>query len=199
VDNVNNTNGVTKNADSEKVLMESIATLPKEMVPERDLWTGIEHAISTKKQQPQCQEAAQEQVKPAFNNVHKLRFPPMAWAASVTLAVLISWQILTPLLQNTVVEQIAQQPTISDDLVNFMEQNFHKQKQTMLVSFGQPNLATLSTEMQNELAKLADARKMISKALLTDKSNVDLLNLLDFTQQQELKLLEQLYRQYQVI
>ena len=53
--------------------------------------------------------------------------------------------------------------------------------------------------MQQELTQLSEARASIRKALLTDKNNADLINLLDFTQQQELKLLQQLYRQYQVI
>jgi hypothetical protein len=53
--------------------------------------------------------------------------------------------------------------------------------------------------MQTELSQLAKARVAIRNALDNDENNVDLLNLLDFTQQQELKLLQQLYRQYQVI
>jgi len=46
---------------------------------------------------------------------------------------------------------------------------------------------------------LAAARESIRQALLKDKNDIDLLNLLDFTQQQELKLISQLYQQYQVI
>lgn len=188
-----------QSADTDKLLTASIAALPEEITPERDLWAGIERAISTKKQLPDTSMQVSSTASSQHSNVHKVTFTPMAWAASIVLAVLISWGTLAPLIQNSSVEQVAQQPTIHDDLVNFMEQNFTKQKQTMLVSFGQPSLATLPVEMQSELTKLADARKTISKALLADKNNVDLLNLLDFTQQQELKLLEQLYRQYQVI
>ena len=84
-------------------------------------------------------------------------------------------------------------------LVNFMQQNFKLQKQTLLASYGQPTVDRLPVAMQKELTQLADARASIRKALLTDNNNADLLNLLDFTQQQELKLLQQLYRQYQVI
>jgi hypothetical protein len=80
-----------------------------------------------------------------------------------------------------------------------MQKNFQQQKSAMLVSFGQPNLAQLPEAMKQELQQLEAARKSIRQALLKDENNVDLLNLLDFTQQQELKLLTQLYQQYQVI
>jgi hypothetical protein len=196
VNNINDESDVANdNSGTDKLLAARVATLPEEITPERDLWAGIEHAINAKQQQPE----SQEQVNTHSNNVYKVTFTPVAWAASIVLAVLISWGTMTPLLQKSPVDQLAQNPLINEDLVNYMEQNFSKQKHTMLVSFGQPNLANLSVEMQNELTKLADARKAISKALLSDNTNVDLLNLLDFTQQQELKLLEQLYRQYQVI
>jgi hypothetical protein len=47
--------------------------------------------------------------------------------------------------------------------------------------------------MQTELVKLSSAQKTISKALADDPNNSDLLNLLRWTQQQELDLLKQLY------
>jgi 3-dehydroquinate dehydratase len=80
-----------------------------------------------------------------------------------------------------------------------MQHNFQQQKQTLLVSYGKPSMEQLSPAMKKELKQLGDARASIRKALASDENNADLLNLLDFTQQQELKLLQQLYRQYQVI
>ncbi len=46
--------------------------------------------------------------------------------------------------------------------------------------------------MQEQLLQLSQARLAIKKALENDENNVDLLNLLRFTQQQELNLLQQL-------
>ena len=63
----------------------------------------------------------------------------------------------------------------------------------MLVSYGQPDMTNLPIKMQDQLTELAQARKTIEKALANDGNNVELLNLLRFTQQQELKLLQQLY------
>ena len=75
-----------------------------------------------------------------------------------------------------------------------MQTDFQQQRQLLLVSFGQPDITKLSPEMQDELAKLASARQTIEKALLEDPENGDLLNLLRWTQQQELEFIEQLFR-----
>ena len=63
----------------------------------------------------------------------------------------------------------------------------------MLVSFGQPKVSELPKEIQEELIKLSSAQTTIEKALIEDPSNNDLLNLLRWTQKQELDLLTQLY------
>ncbi len=175
---------------SDKDLADQVAILPTEMTPERDLWSGIERAINHKEQR--VPEDKQSNV-----------FVPSAWAASVLLVMLASWFTFSPSIDGMKAPEMAQtqqQEGIKQgQLVNFMQTNFQQQKQTLLVSYGQPTLDKLPEAMQKELKQLADARASIRKALLADENNVDLLNLLDFTQQQELKLLQQLYRQYQVI
>ncbi len=175
---------------SEKILAEQVTTLPNEMSPERDLWPGIERAISHKSQQI----ATDKQ-----SNV----FIPSAWAASVAMVMLVSWFTFSPSISEkdvpVLVKTQEERNVTQGQLVDFMQKNFQQQKQTLLVSYGQPTVDKLSPAMQQELKQLADARASIRKALLTDENNADLLNLLDFTQQQELKLLQQLYRQYQVI
>jgi hypothetical protein len=74
-----------------------------------------------------------------------------------------------------------------------MQESFKQTKQTMLVSFGQPKISALPKEIQEELSKLSSAQTTIEKALIEDPSNNDLLNLLRWTQEQELDLLSQLY------
>ena len=175
---------------SEQVLNNQVVKLADEITPERDLWSGIERAISQK-----VQEAPTSQTKS--------NLVPLAWAASFIAAVLVSWLTFTPQIeqqtQQELIADVGINPVVTEQLVTFMQQNFQQQKAAMLVSFGQPNLTQLPEVMQQELEQLAAARKSIRQALLTDEKNVDLLNLLDFTQQQELKLLAQLYQQYQVI
>ncbi|MGB1200763.1 MAG: hypothetical protein ACPG5R_04305 [Cognaticolwellia aestuarii] len=163
-------NNITDNS-AEKNLQVAIAKLPKEISPERDLWSGIDRAIN---QNTRVLEK---------NNTRKV-IMPTAWAASVVAAVLLTWITLGPELSTT-------QPSIN--LVAEIQHNFQQQKQTMLVNFGTPDIKQLPIAMQTELIKLASAQKTISKALVEDPNNSDLLNLLRWTQQQELDLLKQLY------
>lgn len=181
---------VSDNVVSDKLLTNQVTKLSSEMTPERDLWPGIERAISHNSQK-----------LPGKRNVNV--FVPSAWAASIAMVMFISWFTFSPTTTernlSTLVKVQAENSVTQGQLVSFMQQNFKQQKQTLLASYGQPKVDTLPVAMQKELTQLADARALISKALLTDENNADLLNLLDFTQQQELKLLQQLYRQYQVI
>lgn len=175
---------------SDKKLNEQVANLANEMSPERDLWPGIERALNHK-------------IQVSSGDKQSNVFVPSAWAASIAMVMLMSWFTFSPsTVEQSVPVMVQNQQKTSPtpgQLVNFMQQNFKLQKQTLLASYGQPTVDRLPVAMQKELTQLADARASIRKALLTDNNNADLLNLLDFTQQQELKLLQQLYRQYQVI
>ncbi len=166
---------------SEQDLQKTVAELPDEMTPQRDLWAGIERAIQTKKQD-----------EPSFDAPKKTAFIPTAWAASLVAAVLVTWVSFSPQLADQSVN-IAQQDNSPLNLVMAMQENFKQTKQTMLVSFGQPKVSELPKEIQAELTKLSSALKTIEKALLADPSNNDLLNLLRWTQKQELDFLAQLY------
>lgn len=171
---------MTDSKNAEQNLKAAIAKLPREMTPERDLWSGIEKAISQNSQT----------ALPSQHSKAKV-FMPTAWAASVVAAVLLTWVTLGPTPDNS--EQQV-------NLVVEMQQDFEQQKKTMLVSFGAPDVKKLPTAMQTELTKLSSAQQTISKALADDPNNSDLLNLLRWTQKQELDLLKQLYSpQWQTI
>lgn len=168
---------------SDKTLASYVDKLPKEMQPQRDLWSGIERAIQYKSQQNTIEN-------------EKINIVPMAWAASIIASVLIAWvsfaptpPLSTPLTASN--EEILHQQ--AGQLVTSMQESFQQQKQAMLVSYGQPNMTNLPDNMQAQLIELAQARKTIEQALINDENNVDLLNLLRFTLQQELNLLQQLY------
>jgi len=169
---------------SDQRLTSLVNDLPKEMQPQRDLWSGIERAIQGKSQQ-------------VTNTSNKQTILPIAWAASIIAAVLVAWisfapttSTLSPLL--TASNEGSTQLN-TKVIVSSMQANFQQQKQAMLVSYGKPDMTDLPISMQNQLVELAQARKTIEKALEDDVNNVDLLNLLRFTQQQELNLLQQLY------
>ena len=160
-----------KEKSAEQSLQEAIAQLPKEMTPERDLWSGIDKAIN-------------QNSTSVAKNTHNKAFMPSAWAASVVAAVLITWLTLGS-------EYAANKSEVN--VVATMQQDFEQQKQSMLVNFGTPDIKQLPVAMQTELIKLSSAQNTISKALADDPNNSDLLNLLRWTQQQELDLLKQLY------
>jgi hypothetical protein len=166
---------------SEQNLQKSVAELPDEMTPHRDLWAGIERAIQTKAQN-----------KPSFDSSTKKKFVPTAWAASLVAAVLVTWVSFSPQFSDKPVN-MAKENYSPLNLVIAMQENFKQTKQTMLVSFGQPKVSELPKEIQAELVKLSSAQKTIQMALIEDPSNNDLLNLLRWTQKQELDLLTQLY------
>lgn len=177
---------------TDQVLADKANSLPHELTPERDLWAGIERAIQNKPQQ-----LAPELIGSASK---RRAFAPLAWAASVIVAVLVTWLSFSPMGEQEkplmALTNDANQPSdktvVNDELVTMIQDNFAEQRQAMLVSFGQPDLKQLPIKMQTQLTQLAQARLAIEKALQNDKNNVDLMNLLRFTQQQELNLLQQL-------
>lgn len=165
-------------------LLQAVNKLPAQLTPERDLWQGIERAISTKTQDSplvvnNLTVTNQAKVISLFNNKTSL-----AWAASIVIAVLFTWTSI----------ELPQNSETKIDLVASMQLNFEQQKKTMLVSLGQPNLNKLSVNMQAQFTQLTSAQNTVKKALVQDPNNADLLNLLRWTQQQELDLLKQLYR-----
>ncbi|GHE94003.1 hypothetical protein [Thalassotalea profundi] len=154
-----------------------ITQLSSEITPTKDLWVGVERAIAHQ---------AQERSSSIFK-----RKTHLAWAASVIAAILLTWGALYPQTQ------IKQAPS---NLALMMEQNFEKNKQLILTSYGQSSSKGLSSEAQKQLKELALARTAINKALKADPYNSDLLNLLRWTQQQELDFLQQIYSpQWQTI
>ena len=172
---------------SESQLEQQVAQLIKEMQPQRDLWSGIERAIALAPQDNNSQEVMSHTVLKSKTKA----FVPTAWAASVIAAVLLTWFSFSP-------SQL--ESSISIDLASTMQQDFEQQRQFVLASFGQPKLKELPAEMQSQLSELANARKAIGKALVNDPNNSELLNLLRWTQKQELDLIKQLYSpQWQTI
>lgn len=169
---------------SDQALASQVDKLSKEMEPQRDLWSGIERAIQGKSQH-----------ETMVSN--KKSIVPIAWAASFIAAVLVAWISFTPttlklfMPLTTINEEVS--PLDAGVLVTSMQESFQQQKKAMLVSYGQPDMTNLPAKMQTQLIELAQARKTIKKALLNDENNADLLNLLRFTQEQELNLLQQLY------
>ena len=164
---------------SNQQLQQQIQQMPEEITPDRDLWPGIEKAIAY--QQQTSQKKASWHMKPMMTMAASVAFVALGWIGVTNF-------------------QPEQGGLVPVSIVAQMNQQFEQQKQLLLTSYGQPDTANLSTAMLEELTQLANARKSLEKALADDEDNVDLLNLLQWTQQQELELIEQLYRpQWQTI
>ncbi|MGB1199284.1 MAG: hypothetical protein ACPG46_09555 [Thalassotalea sp.] len=169
---------MTKHNITDQELDKRIAQLTTEMSPEKDLWVGVERAIANKEQHSASPTTAKR-------HIH------LAWAASFVAAILLTWGLTMPS------QQVQQTPI---DLALMMEENFNTNKQLILASYGQTQGQTLSADMQKQLNELSSARATINNALKADPNNSDLLNLLRWTQQQELDLLQQIYSpQWQTI
>ncbi|QBY03844.1 hypothetical protein E2K93_05365 [Thalassotalea sp. HSM 43] len=158
---------------TDQELQQQIETLDKDIQPQRDLWAGIEHAIEHRSQQEQPKSRA--------------TFTPYAWAASVVFAVLLTWQLLPTQQVQAPVEVAAVDP------VSLLQEQYQEQRNSMLVSFGEPDLTQLPDNIKQQFDELDSAQESLLKALQEDPNNKDLLNLLKWTQQQELSLLDQLY------
>lgn len=163
---------------SDQKLDQQVSQLSAEMTPNRDLWVGIERAMSQQKQMDEAKVSSRGQIH-------------LAWAASFVAAILLSWGVLYP-------QEESSQTPLSVALM--MEKNFEQNKQLILTSYGQDKPKTISAEMEQQFKELSSARIAINKALKEDPNNSDLLNLLRWTQQQELDLLQQVYSpQWQTI
>ncbi|TKB45329.1 hypothetical protein [Thalassotalea mangrovi] len=165
-----------KQTMNEQQLQQRVDELPSEIKPKRDLWQGIERAIELKAQQQQKPEAGNSKTR-------VINFQPLALAASVVLAVIVFFNY--PDAQQPVPEQLT--------AVEMIEQQYLQEKQNMLVSFGKPDLTKLPNNIRQQFDEIQSARASLLEALEDDPQNPDLLNLLKWTQNQELSLLEQLY------
>ncbi|MDN3653760.1 hypothetical protein QWY77_13525 [Thalassotalea ponticola] len=161
-------------------LQQQVNAIDKDIRPSRDLWPGIEHAIEHQHRYPQ--RAANQSGKG-----QRQRFViPVAWAASLLVCALFVWQF-SP-------QQITDQAGQKFAALESIETQYQQQKKAMLVRFGEPDLGQLPADMQIQFTEIDSAKQAILKALKDDPNNTDLLNLLRWTQQQELSLLEQLYK-----
>lgn len=155
--------------DVDASLNEQVAELSKEMQPSRDLWSGIEKAIVESKQMDT--KVARADKRATF-----------AVAASICTAVFTGWMTLSP---------VANKNDTMVDFATVMSKEFEQQKGLMLASAGRSDSSAFSDDIQKQLKELSDAQRAIIKALAQDPTNSDLIELLRWTQKQELDLLNQ--------
>lgn len=150
---------------SSQTLDEAIKGINKHALPERDLWTGIERAIS--------------QQEDAGTNTKSIR-PIYAIAASVSLLAFVA-----------MFSYHSGKSISGQELVQQLSEQHLQQKQQLLVSLqGQ---ATLTENWQQQLEELDEAAIAIKKALENEPNNVALLKMLKKVHQQQIMLIERVH------
>jgi hypothetical protein len=150
----------------EQTLAEQLANVDKELQPDRDLWPGIELALSS--------EIADSPPVVAGNKMYLV-------AATIAIFGLIGWLAVN------------QQPVslTGVDLVASLSKQHLEQKNALLVSFqDQP---ALTQNWQDQLIELDDAAEAIKTALENEPNNMALLKMLQSVHQQQINLIERVH------
>ncbi len=153
--------------NSEKDMTQQLEALPREKTPSRDLWPGIEYAIS----QSQAAEKTSWRRQTGI-------------AASFLVALLVGYMGYQGLgnqgiLQNN--QAIAEQMSVQ----------FMQQRDALLISLDGQNATTQN--WQQQLDELDAAAKAIKAALKEDPNNQALLAMLKNVYEQQLKLIERVH------
>ncbi|GGF83521.1 hypothetical protein [Alteromonas lipolytica] len=148
-----------------KKMKEQLEALPNELTPSRDLWPGIELALT----------GAQEERKPN-------RWPVAVAAGLIVPAVLV-WLFMS----QSQVPVNTPNPTV----VAQMSKQFESQKASLLVAYQDQN--ALADNWQGQLTELESAAEAIKAALKNDPNNMALLRMLQSVYQQQIDLIERVH------
>lgn len=156
------------NNEFEKKLRDQINAMDKERLPERDLWSGIDIALSKQEQLPE-QSSKGKQVR------------IFAVAASLAFVGILSW---------FGIDQSA--PKFDgQELVAALSSQHQQQKNALLVKFQDQPALTQNWEQQ--LKVLDEAAVAIKAALKQDQNNMALLKMLQNVHQQQIDLIERVH------
>lgn len=147
-------------------LKQQLDTLPDDIKPSRDLWQGIELAITN--------EAG---AKPARSRW------PLAVAAGFIVPAVLVWLSMSS----------SQAPVGSTNptVVAQMSKQFESQKASLLVAFSEQKAVT--DNWQGQLTELESAADAIKAALKNDPNNMALLRMLQSVYQQQIDLIERVH------
>lgn len=150
---------------------------PEEMTPKRDLWPGIEKAISQHKQKPKSLLSVNQKIA-------------LSSAASICLAVLLI-QFLAPLPGsgfNSGSDSNARHNTAGIDA---LVKTYETEKHQMLVRY--QDQKALVDDWQPQLDELESAARSLRGALEEDPNNAVLIRMLGKIYQQQLDLINKVH------
>lgn len=150
----------------DKALADQLADLEKNQQPDRDLWPGIELALSS--------DIAESSPTVAGKKLYLV-------AATVAVFGLIGWLSINQ-------QEVS---LTGDELVASLSAQHQKQKNALLVRFqDQP---ALTQNWQTQLTELDDAAEAIKMALENEPNNMALLKMLQSVYQQQINLIERVH------
>jgi hypothetical protein len=155
------------NRNAEQRLLDALNVLPREVLPQRDLWPGIAHGLLMPEPRPVAW------------------YRHAALAASVVLVLTLSlyYGTLQPLqpLPNSRVEA----------LLSSLKDEHQLNKQTMLVQYqGQE---AYSPDWESDLQEMEQAEAVIFEALRNDPENLQLIKMLRQVQENQLDLIDAVF------
>lgn len=164
-------------SNSEQKLQQALTQLPREKIPERDLWQGIELGIE---RQEMTGGSEPESVKSGFK--------PISLAASFFIVAVAGW-LVTQQLSTTPIGNDA--PLNAQQLADALSTQHESQRDDLLVSLqDQP---ALTEDWQQQLTELDEAANAIKAALAQDPNNTALLKMLQNVYQQQISLIERVH------
>lgn len=168
------------NDNFEQALQDKVRALPKEIQPKKDLWQGIDIALTPA---GQAQNSVVEERKSAavVNIFGNSGMRNLALAASVALVAVLGWNGL----------QKSPELAPTSNLVSHMMQQHDEQKSVLLASLSES--AELTDNWQSQLQELEQAASAIEAALQNDPDNITLLKMLQQVHQQQLALIERVH------
>lgn len=169
--------------DFEQHLREQIEHVPDSIQPEKDLWSGIDIALTMRAAGAEQVSPSKTQVSTRSNVISADFFgsPKVyALAASFFAVAAISWNL-------------TQTPQVTDAslLVEAMTQQHSAQKDALLVSVAETQ--PLTQDWQQQLNDLEAAALAIRTALEKEPDNVALLKMLQQVHQQQIDLIERVH------
>lgn len=146
-----------------EAISQALSNLDKEKAPDRDLWPGIEQAIS-RDHTPHI----------------KHRSGLVAVAASIFVVSVVGWMGF-----------VGGQQLQGKALVAAISQQHQDQKQTLLIRFKDQPSATQN--WQQQLQELDEAADAVKKALEQEPNNPALLKMLSHVYEQQMTLIERVH------
>lgn len=155
------------NRNSEQRLQDALDALPREVLPRRDLWPGIEHALLVPERKP------------------------MAWQRQGALAasVLLVMALSLYYGEHQTVQQVPN--SVIEQALTQLRDEHALNKQMLLVRYEdrEPYFA----DWQETLAQLEQVEAVIFEAIREDPENLELIEILRQNQRKQLDLIDKVF------